>query len=124
MGHPYAFPTSFSRSNFQIERYSLLQVGIVNFNPFYQAPDPENPVSSKSYGEPDIVYVQCQEDILSSELSVSNEFAPGLWAFWDPDPEEHKADFIVVGPIDNELHLTTGKYWVHASPFLQDVSHI
>ena len=72
-GTSTCIPNLFLKIQLSNRKYSLLQVGIVNFNPFYQAPDPENPVSSKSYGEPDIIYVQCQEDILTSELSVSNE---------------------------------------------------
>lgn len=50
----------------------LLQVGVVNFSPYYPTTEPDNLVTTKIYTSK-ITSVLCPEDILSSEVRGSNQ---------------------------------------------------
>lgn len=79
------------------------KVGVVNFNPFFKQVDAASPFVCKTYAS-DIVHVQYPEDILASEIERISEFATGLEGIWEG---YSTADFVVIGPVDNELHLST-----------------
>ena len=48
-----------------------VQVGVVNFNPYYRVYDPQHAIQQRSYAS-NMYQITCPVDVLSSDVQVSN----------------------------------------------------